>query len=648
MERHPLTALHGNQPPSPHASTFDNASRKRTKLAPIFARNKRAQPSSSPLSGQENATPSNSQGPRRVVDRSSPLSPTRFHIRNDAPSSLHSASTTEDSSDEEDLPSSVFGGHRRKIQHYFTPSTSSSSRPQEKERRVEPLAVVEPAVESSAWKRRRRRLGVNSRGTGLDAINLIPPQPPYLRELWHSLAPYHPEEPPSSLFLPSIHPPNGIARDYSPPLTITFSHTAKRYTSHEARGQGLRRLIAVGNEEGGLRIVDFDEGLGMHREEKGWWWRAHSNTVFDLKWSADDTRILTGSGDGTSRIHALTTPTPTLLATLRGHTASVKTVTFLDPTRSAEPSMSSSIVASSGRDGNILIFDVRTKGRMVEGSDDGRGSREGSRDRYMNGVPGWAAQTGGDVLDPVMTIKSAHGDRRTSSRSATRSVTSLLALNSIPGTLASGGSFDGIVKLWDLRFPAPTPRSPNPRPSCTSSGVLPDCTLSGDSPSKRPRSINAMVESPSTGDIYALCGDSKVHVIRPSAALSPEEMAEATLDQVAEAIQPQKFTHPDLLINSFYIRLSISPDGRYLATSSPRSGQLAWDTQSPNVAAETYGWKGREVGAMDWGKEVLAVSGDDCGAHLYRYKPEVGRFSRGEKGFEELLRGQDWMGASRQ
>jgi len=54
----------------------------------------------------------------------------------------------------------------------------------------------------------------------------------------------------------------------------------------------LRRLIAVAGEEGGVRILDVDEGLGSHREEKGFWWRAHSNAVFDMKWSGDDCRIV--------------------------------------------------------------------------------------------------------------------------------------------------------------------------------------------------------------------------------------------------------------------------------------------------------------------------------------------------------------------
>ena len=51
-------------------------------------------------------------------------------------------------------------------------------------------------------------------------------------------------------------------------------------------------MLAIGGEEGGVRIMDVDEGMGIHREEKGWWWRAHGNAVFDVKFSADDSKIV--------------------------------------------------------------------------------------------------------------------------------------------------------------------------------------------------------------------------------------------------------------------------------------------------------------------------------------------------------------------
>jgi denticleless len=97
----------------------------------------------------------------------------------------------------------------------------------------------------------------------------------------------------------------GRPRDFAPALSVAFSSVAKAYNAAEACGSGRRRLIAVAGEEGGVRIVDVDEGLGNHREEKGWWWRAHSNAVFDVKWTADDSQIV---GKAMRRVKTLLNP----------------------------------------------------------------------------------------------------------------------------------------------------------------------------------------------------------------------------------------------------------------------------------------------------------------------------------------------------
>lgn len=75
-------------------------------------------------------------------------------------------------------------------------------------------------------------------------------------------------------------------------MSVAFNSIAKYYDAPSAKAMGKQRLLAIGGEEGGVRIINVDEGLGVHREEKGQWWRAHSNAVFDLKWSGDDSRIV--------------------------------------------------------------------------------------------------------------------------------------------------------------------------------------------------------------------------------------------------------------------------------------------------------------------------------------------------------------------
>jgi denticleless len=199
-------------------------------------------------------------------------------------------------------------------------------------------------------------------------------------------------------------------------------------------------------------------------------------------------------------------------------------------------------------------------------------------------------------------------------------VTSLVALQSMPGMLASGGSYDGyvssrgdeiranisIVKLWDLRFPASEKKTP--KPSAMAWGELPDPTTNCANPSRRARSINALVESPTTGDLFAMCGDSKIHALRPACARSSDEGIDT------QAILPRTYTDPNLRVSTFYLRASISPDGKYLACGSTYGGIMAWDINGKTdakgeVKATRLGFGKREdteVSAIDWGHDMVS------------------------------------------
>lgn len=115
---------------------------------------------------------------------------------------------------------------------------------------------------------------------------------PYLDTFVHSTDLFNPLATPTALLLPSLHPPNGRPRDSSPALAVAFNRIAKYYDAAEAHHAGQRRLMAVASDEGGLRVVDVDEPVGLHREQKGYWWRGHANTVYDIKWSADGTKLV--------------------------------------------------------------------------------------------------------------------------------------------------------------------------------------------------------------------------------------------------------------------------------------------------------------------------------------------------------------------
>jgi WD40 repeat protein len=109
-------------------------------------------------------------------------------------------------------------------------------------------------------------------------------------------------------------------------------------------------MIAVGDEDGWIHLLDADEDADFTKAHVSF--RAHSNAVMDVQFSADDTYIATGSGDQTAQI--IDARTQQCIHVLAKHKSSVKQVRF-------QPG-DDKIVATSSRDGAVQIWDLRCKG----------------------------------------------------------------------------------------------------------------------------------------------------------------------------------------------------------------------------------------------------------------------------------------------
>ena len=84
-------------------------------------------------------------------------------------------------------------------------------------------------------------------------------------------------------------------------------------------------------------------------------WTAHDNAVFDVAWTERDARLVTASGDQRARLRDLATQQ--LVASLRGHSGSIKSV-------SVRPDAPWSI-ATGARDGNFCLWDTRAAPQPV-------------------------------------------------------------------------------------------------------------------------------------------------------------------------------------------------------------------------------------------------------------------------------------------
>ena len=112
-------------------------------------------------------------------------------------------------------------------------------------------------------------------------------------------------------------------------------------------------LIAVGDEEGRVRLLESAKGGKPGFPKVYLSFRPHTNAIIDMAFTEDDSQLATASGDQTARV--IDMPTQTTTSVLANHSASVKQVRF-------QPgSANNSVLATSSRDGSIQVWDLRCK-----------------------------------------------------------------------------------------------------------------------------------------------------------------------------------------------------------------------------------------------------------------------------------------------
>ncbi|KAH9007055.1 WD40 repeat-like protein [Lactarius hatsudake] len=370
----------------------------------------------------------------------------------------------------------------------------------------------------------------------------------------------------------------------TPPYACAYSHAAKR---------GAVPHLAVATEQGTVYIWDTSKREELGRDPKRVDHNIHENGIFDLQWSPDDTLLATCSGDHTTRITDITTGKT--LHVLRGHTSTVKTVIW-DPRHD-------SLLSTGGRDGGIRVWDLRIAGSTTHGL---------------------------TSHSPVTVIDGAHGEDKQANRGGrrklaptARTVTSLVYTEGRSEGLISAGSFDGILRLWDLRQPISAPRAKGQkRPVQPATMSAFDPTITEGARRARGLASVAVGTGPTTGLLFGLGVDSRVHTYAASTLLPLS--------------QKGTFKHPSMHTNSFWVRLALSPDGKSLVSGSSGTDKGAsaflFDVSQTALAAppilpdsggiELPGQKG-EVGGVDWAHDMLATCSDDGTVRVWRRDPEI-------------------------
>lgn len=142
------------------------------------------------------------------------------------------------------------------------------------------------------------------------------------------------------------------------------------------------------------------------------------------------------------------------------------------------------------------------------------------------------------------------------------------------------------------------------------------------------------------GLLFALSNDSHIHTYD---ATTLEPLSGWTTDPSTDR---WSYGHENMRTNSFYVRLAMSPCGRWLASGGAQDGSaylfdvsssararvqssLYGDTRGRGI--ELYGQKG-EVGAVDWAPDQLATCADDGTVRVWRPDLETHRKCEAEPG----------------
>ncbi|OIW29808.1 WD40 repeat-like protein [Coniochaeta ligniaria NRRL 30616] len=347
-------------------------------------------------------------------------------------------------------------------------------------------------------------------------------------------------------------------------------------------------LVAVGDEEGYIRLLDSNKEFGkIHLS-----FQAHSNAIIDMAFSEDDYLLATASGDQTGKVIDMLTQTP--ISILANHTASLKQVRF-QPGRG-----SSSVLATSSRDGSIQIWDLRCRNGAAPVQEilDHRPTSLGYRAPprkinsgcVVNSIYGAHAHPPQHRYqtrhNPNLHLTSLPSSAATSSDIGSRgeapgrigevSVTAIQFLH--PGQehlLLSASEADATVKLWDIRSIQTTgTRSHRTYPTPVSHTRQPESHLSF-----RPFGISALALSAEPGGrLYTLSKDNTIYAYSVAHLVlghAPELSRHAGSEpprRVAKGQPPTEgglgplygFRHPSFHATSFYVKAAVRParDGR--------------------------------------------------------------------------------------
>lgn len=99
-----------------------------------------------------------------------------------------------------------------------------------------------------------------------------------------------------------------------------------------------------------------------------------------------------------------------------------------------------------------------------------------------------------------------------------------------------------------------------------------------------------------------------VHVIYQDMNVTHSLLYSVNLHYLTNITRPAiRFTDPDYTISSFFVKISVSYDDRFLIAGSSSNAVFAWEVDRPGAPTVKYTGHKREVGSVSWCQQQYQV-----------------------------------------
>ncbi|KAL0831664.1 hypothetical protein ABMA28_002436 [Loxostege sticticalis] len=343
-------------------------------------------------------------------------------------------------------------------------------------------------------------------------------------------------------------------------LAANFDQDPPIFACRFSEAPGYEHILALANEDGRVAIQDTSSVSSASTLEG---FQCHNNAVFDLAWMPGYMNFVTVSGDHTACLWDVAEGSPKRIQVFSNHSRSVKTAVF----RPTEPT----VFATGARDGNILVWDVRTNSQptVILKPDN----------CLMNCHSSFTPKTPG-----------SHSKRPRIDNHRATSITGLVFQDDL--TLISCGECDGNIKVWDMRKNYSIyKREPLPKHS------IPYCG------SSTKNGYTNLIIDDARMRLYASCMDNVIYCFNISTySTLPEQ---------------RYIGHEN---STFYIKTGLSPDSMYLVSGSSDKNAYIWNVKYSEPVVKLAGhWA--EVTCAAWcqrGDTKLVTCSDDARHKIWR------------------------------